>query len=185
VLAGRVQGSARPAVDARIDRSRHRRTCGPVDDGGLSMKTLLRWIATLGPIGFSPVAPASGASAIVALAWWFIPTPPLLVLVGVIAVLTGFGIWVCHEAEKTLGHDAHPIVFDELVGQTIALLWVPKTLVAYAAAFFLFRVFDVWKPLGAREAQRLPGGLGIVTDDVIARIAACGVYHLGAKLLGH
>jgi len=37
----------------------------------------------------------------------------------------------------------------------------------------------VWKPLGAREAQRLPGGLGVVTDDVIAGLTACATFHLG------
>ena len=43
----------------------------------------------------------------------------------------------------------------------------------------LFRVFDVWKPLGAREIQRLPGGWGVVADDVIAGLTACGAFHLG------
>jgi len=38
----------------------------------------------------------------------------------------------------------------------------------FVAAFVLFRIFDVWKPLGAREAQALPGGWGVVADDVIA-----------------
>ncbi len=48
-------------------------------------------------------------------------------------------------------------------------------------------VFDVWKPLGAREVQRLPGGVGVVADDVIAGLAACGAFHLawwGARALG-
>jgi len=50
--------------------------------------------------------------------------------------------------------------------------------VAFFVSFLLFRIFDVWKPLGAREAQALPGGLGVVTDDVIAGLTACGVFHL-------
>ena len=54
-------------------------------------------------------------------------------------------------------------------------------------SFALFRVFDVWKPLGAREAQRLPGGWGVVTDDVIAGLTACLTLHatwaLAARLL--
>ena len=69
----------------------------------------------------------------------------------------------------------------------LALILVPHTWLAYGTSFVLFRIFDVWKPLGAREAQALPGGVGIVVDDVIAGITACGVFHLlwwGARSLG-
>ena len=69
------------------------------------------------------------------------------------------------------------------VGQSIARLFVPHVWWAFAAAFVLFRIFDVWKPLGANQAQKLPGGLGIVADDVIAGIVACGTIHLGLRLI--
>jgi phosphatidylglycerophosphatase A len=138
-----------------------------------------RHAATLGPIGFAPLAPATAASAVVAFVGWFIPPPPLWITLVLIAVATAISIKVCGEAEKTLGHDAKPIVADELVGQSIALLFVPHRVLAFAAAFFLFRVFDVWKPLGAREAQRLPGGYGVVADDFIAGIVSCAAFHLG------
>ena len=65
-----------------------------------------------------------------------------------------------------LGHDAKPIVLDELIGQTLALLGAPRQALAFAAAFVLFRLFDIWKPLGACQAQSLPGGVGVVADDV-------------------
>ena len=81
---------------------------------------------------------------------------------------TAIAMWVAGEAEKDLGHDAGPIVIDEAVGQSISLLFVPHTIVAFAISFVLFRIFDIWKPLGAREAQALPGGIGVVIDDVIA-----------------
>ena len=71
-------------------------------------------------------------------------------------------------------------VVDEAVGQSLALLLLPHSLLAFAASFVLFRIFDVWKPLGAREIQRLPGGLGVVADDVIAGLTACGAFHAGA-----
>jgi phosphatidylglycerophosphatase A len=60
---------------------------------------------------------------------------------------------------------------------------VPHSIVAFAISFVLFRIFDIWKPLGAREAQRLPGGFGVVIDDIIAGITACGAFHLGAWVL--
>jgi phosphatidylglycerophosphatase A len=59
-------------------------------------------------------------------------------------------------------------VIDELVGQWIALLFAPHRIGVFVAAFFLFRLFDIWKPLGAHEAQALPGGWGVVADDAIA-----------------
>jgi phosphatidylglycerophosphatase A len=52
------------------------------------------------------------------------------------------------------------------------------------AGFVLFRVFDIWKPLGAREAQRLPGGWGIVIDDVLAGLYALALLHLALHFWG-
>ena len=143
------------------------------------MRPLLRFLATLGPAGYAPVAPATAGSAVVALIGWFLPVPPLVVTLALLAVGTAVAVWIAGEAEKDLGHDAHPIVIDEVVGQSLALLFVPHTVIAFVAAFVLFRIFDVWKPLGAREIQRLPGGLGIVADDVIAGLTACGAFHAG------
>lgn len=73
--------------------------------------------------------------------------------------------------------DPSIVVIDEIVGIWIALLLLPKTVVAYAVAFLLFRLFDVLKPQPARALERLPGGWGIMLDDVVA-----GVYaNLGAQ----
>ncbi len=141
------------------------------------MKGLVRFFATLGPAGWAPVAPATAGSALVAAIGWFLPVPPLAVTLALIAAGTAVSVWLAGEAEKELGHDAKPIVCDEAVGQSIALLFVPHQVAAFFAAFVLFRIFDVWKPLGAREAQALPGGLGITADDVIAGITSCGVFH--------
>ena len=143
------------------------------------MSRLARVIATLGPIGYLPVAPATWASAVVTLSAWFLPVPPLFVALVALALGTAFAVWACHEAEKTLGHDAHPIVFDELIGQSIALLGAPHSWGAFVAAFALFRLFDIWKPLGARRAQELRGGLGVVADDVVAGLLSLGALQLG------
>lgn len=140
------------------------------------------FFATLGPSGWAPFAPATVGSAVVAGIGWFVPVPPLWVTLVLIAIGTAIAVWLAGEAEKELGHDAKPIVCDEAVGQSLALLFVPHTLAAFAFSFFLFRVFDVWKPLGAREIQVLPGGLGIVADDFIAGLTSCAVFH-GLTLL--
>lgn len=142
------------------------------------MRPLAVFLARLGFAGFAPVAPATAGSALVALIGWFLPVPPIALTAALILVGTALSIWVCGEAEKTLGHDAKPICADEAVGQTIALLYVPHHWAAFVFSFLLFRGFDVWKPLGAREAQNLPGGFGVVADDVIAGITACVAFHL-------
>ena len=143
------------------------------------MRSLLLVIATLGPVGYAPIAPATAGSALVALIGWFLPVPPLAVALAIMVVGASAAVAIANEAEKVLGHDAKPIVVDEAVGQSLALLWVPHSIAAFVVSFVLFRIFDVWKPLGAGQAQRLPGGLGVVADDVVAGLTACAAFHLG------
>ena len=87
-------------------------------------------------------------------------------------------------AEKELGHDARPIVIDEVMGMGLALLLVPKRLVYYIGAFILFRLFDTIKPFPARSAEKLPGGWGVMADDLVAGVYANVVVHLYIQLLG-
>ena len=143
-----------------------------------AMKPLARLIATLGPVGFAPIAPATAGSAVVTAVAWFLPVPAPGIVIACFIVGTAIAVWSAGLAEESLGHDAGPIVIDEVIGQSLALLFVPHTLVAFVGAFFLFRLFDIWKPLGAREIQRLPGGFGVVADDVIAGLTTCGVMQL-------
>ena len=147
------------------------------------MNALARAVATLGPVGFAPIAPATAASAVVTLIAWFVPILPMPIVIAALVVGTLIAVWAAGIAEQSLGHDAGPIVIDELIGQALALLFVPRLLVAYVVAFLLFRIFDIWKPLGARQIQRLPGGWGVVADDVMAGFMACGVFQLIALLV--
>lgn len=142
------------------------------------MRTFAKWLAMLGPAGLSPIAPATAGSAVVTAVAWFLPVPPFPVFLALFVVGTLIAVWAAGEAEKDMGHDAKPICIDEAVGQTLSLMFVPHTIAAFAAAFFLFRVFDVWKPLGARKAQDLPGGWGVVADDFIAGLVTCAAMHV-------
>jgi phosphatidylglycerophosphatase A len=92
-------------------------------------------------------------------------------------------IWSSGVAERELGHDAHPIIVDELVGMLvsvwgIARLNAPNPALLLGVAFILFRFFDIVKPFPIRQSQRLPGGVGIVVDDVLAGIAVNLVLRL-------
>ena len=82
----------------------------------------------------------------------------------------GFSIWVSHLYEKQTGlHDSKEVVIDEVVGFLVAMTWLPLTWQAFLAAFILFRIFDIWKPLFIGQLDRkVTGGFGVVMDDVAA-----------------
>jgi phosphatidylglycerophosphatase A len=79
-------------------------------------------------------------------------------------------IWAAGLAERQFGHDSSKIVIDEYAGFVISVLLLPKSLLLFAVAFVLFRALDIVKPFPARQAEALPGGVGIVTDDLVAGI---------------
>lgn len=136
-------------------------------------------IATVGGVGRAPIAPGTVASALTAVVLWlWRPSPVVLTLA--VAVVTVLGIWASDAAERALarGKDPGAIVVDEVAGMALALLGVALTPAILAAAFLLFRIFDVLKPFPANVAQRLPGGLGVMIDDLIA-----GLYALVLVLL--
>ena len=65
------------------------------------------------------------------------------------------------------------IVIDEVAGMMLSVIVLPKTVGVLLVAFFCFRVLDIVKPFPARQAQSLPGGLGVMVDDL-----AAGAYTL-------
>ena len=99
---------------------------------------------------------------------WLIPfSRPGLLLA--LAVVTLAGIWASHRVELVLGQkDPGLIVIDEVAGMMVSAALVPRTVAVLACAFFLFRLFDIWKPFPAYQAQSLPGGAGVMVDDLIA-----------------
>jgi phosphatidylglycerophosphatase A len=87
------------------------------------------------------------------------------------------GIYLCGESARRLGVHDHPgIVWDEITGYTVTMLAAPPDGWWLLAGFVLFRFFDIAKPWPIREADHsLPGGLGIMLDDVIAGIFAAAI----------
>jgi phosphatidylglycerophosphatase A len=79
-------------------------------------------------------------------------------------------VWSAGKAEGILGHDSKKIVIDEWAGMFITFLFVPYSLSNYLIAFVMFRALDVIKIYPARRAEKLPGGWGVTTDDVVAGI---------------
>jgi phosphatidylglycerophosphatase A len=89
-----------------------------------------------------------------------------------ITLLAIVAVPAASSAEREFGHDGGPIVVDEIVGQWIAIAGLPATPLSLGAAFFFFRAFDVLKPFPAGRSQKLPGGWGVLADDVFAGIYA-------------
>lgn len=128
---------------------------------------------------------ASGTvgSAVALVLLWLIPFTPMGLLWTTLAV-TLLGIWAGGRVERLLGQkDPGIIVIDEVAGMALSVLFVPRTIPVLLVAFFLFRLFDVWKPFPARESQALTGGLGIMVDDLIAGAYAL-VLVMGARAFG-
>ncbi|MDQ3666788.1 MAG: phosphatidylglycerophosphatase A [Acidobacteriota bacterium] len=87
------------------------------------------------------------------------------------------GVWAASRTEKLSGKkDPAKVVVDEVAGQMIALLPVSLTLDfawwTAILAFLLFRLFDIIKPYPCRQLERLPSGLGIMADDIVAGVYA-------------
>jgi phosphatidylglycerophosphatase A len=130
------------------------------------------FIATVGYIGYFPVAPGTVGSAagllFYALVWW---SQSVYVEVGLIVALFAIGVWAGTTSERYFGGiDPGPIVLDEVVGMLITLAFIPVGLSGAIAGFLLFRVFDVIKPFPAARLEKLHGGLGVMADDAMAAV---------------
>ena len=113
---------------------------------------------------------------------WLIPFSSVG-LWAALAAVVGAGIWASHRVEEALGRkDPGVIVIDEVAGMMVAVLLVPRTPGVLLCAFLLFRLFDIWKPFPAREAEALRGGFGVMLDDLIAGVYAL-VLIMGARML--
>ena len=144
------------------------------------MKLITRIVATLFGSGFCPIAPGTAASFLTALAYMTVLhrlSGPLqgVVILAVFAV----GVPAASRYAAELGRkDPGRIVIDEACGQLIALFLAPPDPVAVGAAFFLFRAFDILKPFPIRKLERLPGGWGIMADDVGAGLVSAAALRL-------
>lgn len=130
------------------------------------------WIASLGGIGYCPVASGTVASAVSGLVILLLPAPLKIQLI-VLAVVIGIGIWSSEAACAASGVKDPPcVVIDELAGMLVACLMVPHTPGHIAAAFALFRLFDIGKWFPMKQLERLPGGWGVMMDDLAAGVLA-------------
>ena len=86
------------------------------------------------------------------------------------AALLSIGAISANVVEKIWGRDPGKINIDEIAGMVIALAGLPKTIWLWLTAFIIFRLLDIFKPFPIRSTERLPGGIGIMADDIMAGI---------------
>ena len=136
--------------------------------------------------GMSPIMPGTMGSAMAIPLWLlFNGLQPYLYWI-LIVVAFIFGCFLCQKtSDDTHTHDSGHIVWDEFVGMWITLFFIPQISVLWIAiAFFAFRVFDMAKPWPIRWFdKRVPGGFGIMIDDVIAAIFSSVTVYVIALLI--
>lgn len=150
----------------------------------IKQKTIL-FFATGGLIGYSPVAPGTFGS---------LAALPLCLLIACMGSVSGglfilvlilVSTWIAHCAADIIGQkDPKQVVIDEICGMAITLYALPFIPVFVIGGFALFRVFDILKPFPISWVdKKVPGGLGIMLDDILAGIIANGFLRLGVILL--
>lgn len=144
------------------------------------MKTwLVKFLSTLGFVGYSPLAPGTVGTLLSIIPYFFLSKlDPVYYIISVILIII-LSIIVSSASVGIFGsEDPKQVVADELCGFLVTMFLVGPSFLNILLGFFLFRFFDITKPLPIRKIERLPGGFGIVLDDVAAGIYSCIVIHI-------
>ena len=173
-------GPAGPAVPSQLSgssassvvASKPRRVGG---DRGKPPILPLAWSSFFGA-GYFPIAPGTAGTLAATPLWWALASAPRWAYLPVTALVTLTGIAAAQRAGKYYGAaDSGHIVIDEVAGYLVTMAFLPRSLFAALAGFFLFRACDVLKPPPARFFDRDPrwkNGAGVVLDDVFAGVWA-------------
>lgn len=140
---------------------------------------LLLAVSSLG-VGLFPLAPATLASAATAAAVYALRdqgSPRTWLMAAAIVLLIGIPVGTAAE-HRLQTHDPRWFILDEVVGQLLFFVFFAPTVLSCCAGFILFRAFDVLKLPPADRLEHLPGGWGIMLDDVVAGLYACVPWYL-------
>lgn len=142
------------------------------------MNFLIKFLATGFFVGYLPFAPGTAATLLALGIYLLLPTRFALALARqenlslyLIFIFFSFffGVYLAGKAEKLFGNkDDRRIVIDEIIGFFVAMLFLPGTPKFIFLVFLLFRFFDIFKFSIIRKVQSLPGGWGVMLDDLFA-----------------
>jgi phosphatidylglycerophosphatase A len=131
--------------------------------------------------GYFPMAPATVTSLFVLLPAFSLARLPVWNAVAVVGVFL-LGVPIATDLERVWGHDPHRVTIDEVAGTLVTFFLNPVSVWGLGVGFLLWRFFDIVKLPFIDKSQRLPGGWGIMVDDVLAGICANLVLRLGLFL---
>jgi phosphatidylglycerophosphatase A len=142
-------------------------------------------LSTFFGVGFVRAAPGTVASMVaLPIAWLISGKLGVTALCAASLVTYVIGVWSCGQYAARKGvTDPSECVIDEVAGQWLACAVAPLSLSGFAVAFGLFRFFDITKVWPVSLGERLPGGLGIMTDDMLAALLA-GLIIAALRLQG-
>ena len=147
------------------------------------MSKLIKFIATLGGLGYSRIAPGT-TGCLGGAALYLLVKQNTIVYGAVTVALLILGFYVSGRAEEIFrAKDAKPIVIDDACGLLIALFLIPFSYTNFLVVFLLFRTIDIIKPFPIRKIENLNGSLGIVGDDILAGLYTNILYRLALKFL--
>jgi phosphatidylglycerophosphatase A len=135
------------------------------------MKRLAELIGTGLGSGYVPLAPATAGSAAALVLFWALPfrgDGASLWFAVMIAVTVLAGTWAASVMGTAGDEDPKRCVIDEFAGVWVTCAFLPATWAWLLAAFIMFRVLDILKPFGIRRLEALPGGIGVMADDLAA-----------------
>ena len=155
------------------------------------MKTLKVVLGTLVGSGLLPKAPGTWGSLFtlpfVYAAYLIHPT---FGVIGLVLLASLISLWATDRCVEKFGDDPGQFVIDETAGQAVVFLFTAfhySTLTNIGlllVGFILFRIFDIFKPLGIVRLEKLPGKFGILADDLAAGVYALICLELLKVLLG-
>ena len=138
-----------------------------------------KMISSIFYAGYFPFASGTFGSALIVVLYFFLPGSLSITAVAVsLPVVYFVGVATSSRCETFWGKDSGKIVVDEIAGMLATLLFIPLNLKIVVIGFFLFRAFDIFKPFPVRNAEKLPRGWGVMTDDVLAGVYANVVLRL-------
>ena len=121
-------------------------------------------------LGYLPVASGTVGSLLGVAIWYGVKGSTGLHLI-TIALLFLIAIWAAEKGEKLFGSkDSSKIVIDEIAGFLPVMFLIPFNMLYLGMGFLIYRLFDILKPFPARRCEKMPGGWGVVMDDMIAGI---------------
>jgi phosphatidylglycerophosphatase A len=140
-------------------------------------RNLAKILATFFGAGFAPLAPGTfGAifSFIISFGIMILlPNQYLHIHIGLIILSYFAGVWATNEVSKEWGSDPSKVVIDEALGFWVTIFLFKPTMVILGLGLVLFRIFDIWKPLGIRKIDNIShSGQAVMLDDVAAGLVA-------------